>query len=395
MTSTFPCRLSRPGVVCSLGSDLETIADALFSGERHLPLSDAFTPGRALPLGRVDEPLPDASAWPRDHRSRNNRLLALALARLSPALEALLARVPVERIGVVIGTSTSGIGETEQAIAASGHEGALPEDFAYARQELGAPARFVADRLGLEGPCYALSTACSSSARALASARRLLKSGQCDAVIAGGADSLCQLTVNGFASLDAVSAHPCLPFSRQRDGINLGEAAALFVVTPEGGGVQLAGIGESADAHHISAPRPDGSGAVDAMRQALAMAGYDVDDIDYLNLHGTGTPLNDSMEAAAVTALFPTPPACSSTKALTGHTLGAAGALEAAFCWLTLARGRLPLHRFDGDYDPDLAPLPLVLAAEVPARAPRRTLSNSFAFGGNNASLLLTLTDDA
>ncbi|MAM59189.1 MAG: beta-ketoacyl-[acyl-carrier-protein] synthase II [Salinicola sp.] len=385
------CRLSRPGVVCSLGDDLDTIGHALFSGQRGLTTSDAFTPGRPLPLGQVTSELPDDSQWPKDHRSRNNRLLALALARLGDEIESLLSSVPGDRIGVVIGSSTSGIGETESALAESGREGPLPETFAYARQELGAPARFIAERLGITGPCYTLSTACSSSARALASARRLLKSGQCDAVIAGGADSLCRLTVNGFLSLEAVSDNPCQPFSRHRDGINLGEAAALFVVTPESGGVQLAGVGESVDAHHISAPRPDGSGAAEAMRQALEMAGLEASEIDYLNLHGTGTALNDSMEAAAVTTLFPTPPACSSTKGLTGHTLGAAGALEAAFCWLALTQGRLPEHRFDGVYDPEILPLPLVTNGATPQRRPRRALSNSFAFGGNNASLLLTL----
>ncbi|WP_110691346.1 beta-ketoacyl-ACP synthase [Salinicola halophyticus] len=393
MSAAFDCRLSRPGIVCSLGDDLETIGRALFTGERGLTISDAFTPGRPLPLGQVEGQLPDDSQWPQDHRSRNNRLLALALARLDGQVERLLATVARDRIGVVIGTSTSGIGETERAIAASGRDAPLPEDFAYARQELGAPARFLAERLGITGPCYALSTACSSSARALASARRLLKSGQCDAVIAGGADSLCRLTVNGFLSLEAVSAEPCLPFSRHRDGINLGEAAALFVVTPEAGGIQLAGVGESVDAHHISAPRPDGSGAAEAMRQALAMAGRDPAEIDYLNLHGTGTRLNDSMEAAAVTTLFPAPPACSSTKALTGHTLGAAGALEAAFCWLALERGQLPRHVFDGEYDPELPALPLVTTNSAPAQRPRHALSNSFAFGGNNASLLLTRAD--
>ncbi|KFF49250.1 3-oxoacyl-ACP synthase [Gammaproteobacteria bacterium MFB021] len=393
MSSPFACRLSRPGVVCSLGSDLETIAGALFSGQRQLAISDDFTPGRALPLGRVTRPLPDDRDWESDHRSRNNRLLALALDALGDALEPLLARVNPARIGVVIGTSTSGIGETERAIAESGQDGPLPADFAYSRQELGAPARFAAERLGLSGPCYALSTACSSSARALASARRLLKSGQCDAVIAGGADSLCRLTVNGFASLDAVSDEPCLPFSRQRRGINLGEAAALFVVTPERGGIQLSGVGESADAHHISAPRPDGSGAVAAMQQALTMAGLAPEAIDYLNLHGTGTALNDQMEATAVNDLFARPPACSSTKALTGHTLGAAGALEAAFCWLALTHGRLPRHIYDGDYDPELPPLPLVGHAPAPCAPPRHALSNSFAFGGNNASLLLSRDD--
>lgn len=392
MNTPFDCRLSRPGVVCSLGDELETVARALFAGERSLSVSDAFTPGRPLPLGRVTCELPDDSAWPKGQRSRNNRLLALALERLGEPLDALLTRVPAERIGVVIGTSTSGIGETELALAESGRDGPLPESFAYSRQELGAPARFVAERLGLRGPCYALSTACSSSARALASARRLLRSGQCDAVIAGGADSLCRLTVNGFASLDAVSDEPCQPFSHRRSGINLGEAATLFVVTPEAGGIQLAGVGESVDAHHISAPRPDGSGAVEAMHQALAMAGLQPDEVDYLNLHGTGTPLNDRMEAAAITSLFGSPPACSSTKALTGHTLGAAGALEAAFCWLALRYGRLPRHVYDGEYDPEIPALPLVTSDAKPARAPRCALSNSFAFGGNNASLLLSLS---
>ncbi len=212
-------------------------------------------------------------------------------------------------------------------------------------------------------------------------------------MIAGGADSLCRLTVNGFASLDAVSDAPCLPFSRQRRGINLGEAAALFVVTPERGGIQLSGVGESADAHHISAPRPDGSGAVAAMHQALTMAGLAPEAIDYLNLHGTGTALNDQMEATAVNDLFARPPACSSTKALTGHTLGAAGALEAAFCWLALTHGRLPQHVYDGDYDPELPPLPLVGQADMPSTPLRHALSNSFAFGGNNASLLLSRDD--
>ncbi|GHB16151.1 beta-ketoacyl-ACP synthase [Salinicola rhizosphaerae] len=391
MTAPFPCRLSRPGVVCSLGGDEAAIAHALFAGERGLTMSDLFTPGRPLPLGQVDASLPDDRDWPTPHRSRNNRLLAHALAQLEPEIASAMARWPSSRIGVVIGTSTSGIGETELALAASGREGPLPATFDYARQELGAPARFIAERLSLDGPCYALSTACSSSARALASARRLLKSGQCDAVIAGGADSLCKLTVNGFSSLDAVSDRPSHPFSAHRDGINLGEAAALFVVTSESGGIQLAGAGESADAHHISAPRPDGSGAVDAMRQALDMAGLAPGDIDYLNLHGTGTPLNDAMESAAVTALFPTPPACSSTKALTGHTLGAAGALEAAFCWLALTHARLPRHVFDGDEDPDIASLPLITA---PVERPlRHALSSSFAFGGSNASLLLSRTD--
>lgn len=385
------CRLSSPGVVCSLGDSLDTIAEALFQGRRGLTRSDAFTPGRWLPLGQVTTSLPDDRAWPEAQRSRNNRLLAIALDRLGEALERTLATLATSRIGVVVGTSTSGIGETEQALAVAGREGPLPDGFRYTRQELGAPAQFIAERLGLTGPTYSLSTACSSSARALASARRLLRSGECDAVIAGGADTLCGLTVNGFASLEAVSDQPCLPFSSNRDGINLGEAAALFVVTRDTGGIQLEGAGESADAYHVSAPRPDGSGALAAMRAALQQAGRTIGEVDYLNLHGTGTAHNDHMEAVAVSRLFTRPPACSSTKALTGHTLGAAGALEAAFCWLALHHGRLPLHVYDGHADPALPSLPLVTAASD--RVPRLALSNSFAFGGNNAALLLGRAD--
>ncbi|WP_163648333.1 beta-ketoacyl-ACP synthase [Modicisalibacter sp. 'Wilcox'] len=385
-TVRSPCRLSAPGVVCSLGDDPRHLIAALREGRRGLTTSDTFTPGRRLPLGRVTVPLPADEAWPAAHRSRNNRLLARALERLGPSLEAVLARHPRERIGVVLGSSTSGIGETEQALAVAGRDGPLPEDFQYARQELGAPARFVAERLGLTGPVHVLSTACSSSAQALASARRLLLAGECDAVIAGGADSLCRLTVNGFASLEAVSDAPSLPFSANRAGINLGEAAALFLVTREPGGIQLLGAGESSDAYHVSAPRPDGSGARAAMAAALDQAGCAPEAVDYLNLHGTGTGHNDAMEARAVSELFATPPACSSTKALTGHTLGAAGALEAAFCWLALHHGFLPRHVHDGVDDPELPRLPLV---NTPEGAPRVALSNSFAFGGNNVSLLL------
>ncbi|UYG06905.1 beta-ketoacyl-ACP synthase [Halomonas sp. M4R1S46] len=381
-----PCRLSPPAIVCSLGSEPAEIRVALAEGRRGLTTDDAYTPGRPLPLGRVVDPLPATDDWPMEHRSRNNRLLAAALARLEAPLRRVLAAHDPARIGVVIGTSTSGIAETEAALARAG-KGPLPDSFRYARQELGSPARFVADRLGLAGPAYALSTACSSGARALASARRLLLAGECDAVIAGGADSLCRLTVNGFASLEAVSDRPCEPFSRHRDGIHLGEAAALFVVEAATGGIQLEGSGESADAYHVSAPRPDGGGALAAMREALAQAGRRPEEVDYLNLHGTGTPHNDRMEAAAIAALFPHPPACSSTKALTGHTLGAAGALEAAFCWLALDAGFLPRHVYDGHYDADLPALPLVTSAG--AAGPRLALSNSFAFGGNNAALLL------
>ncbi|CAM0557216.1 beta-ketoacyl-ACP synthase [Vreelandella titanicae] len=381
-----PCRLLPPALVCSIGDDLAAITDALFNGRRGLVYDDVFTPGRSLPLGRVTTALPDARDLPPEHRSRNNQLLAAALERLAPTLDAFRKRSPQARIGVVLGTSTSGIGETEMAVGERMKEGKWPSDFHYQRHEIGSPAKFIAERLGLEGPAYTLSTACTSSARSLASAKRLLTSGICDAVIAGGADSLCGLTVNGFASLEALSDHPSQPFSANRDGINLGEAAALFLVTAETGGIQLSGYGESSDAHHISAPRPDGQGAIRAIQAALKMAQLPATAIDYLNLHGTATRQNDSMEAIAVAHIFGDKLPCSSTKALTGHTLGACGALEAAFCWLTLNAGRLPPQVHDGEIDPQLPSLNYATATQHDCH---RAISNAFAFGGNNIALLL------
>ena len=388
-----PCRLHAPALVCPLGGDLSTIAARLFDGQHGLVRNDEYTPGRPLWLGTVTTPLPDDGDWPARHRSRNNRLLDAAFARLRPTLDDYLASHPGARLGVVLGTSTSGIGETEAAVAHRAASGQWPEPFNYCRHEIGAASDFLAWRLAAERPdirlitAYTLSTACTSSAKALASARRMLKAGLCDAVIAGGADSLCGLTVNGFAALEAVSDEPCRPFAEDRAGINLGEGAALFLVTAEPGGVQLSGCGETSDAHHISAPRPDGMGALEAMRAALEMAGLGPDQIDYLNLHGTATRQNDSMESRAVAQALPDGVACGSTKSLTGHTLGACGALEAAFCWLAMHHNRRPPHLHAAD--PQLPALSLCGSDTTPATEVRRTLTNAFAFGGNNIALVM------
>ncbi|WP_438766310.1 beta-ketoacyl-ACP synthase [Kushneria sp. TE3] len=391
MTAAY-CRLSSPAVICSIGGDHDTLVDALTAGRRGLTDSDRYTPGRMLALGDVTAALVSGARWPVEHASRNNRLIATALKALGPQLDEALARHAPHRIAVVMGTSTSGISETEAAIARTGPGNDFDERYRYAHQELGAPAHFIRDHLGLSGPAWTISTACSSGARALSAARRLLRSGQADAVIAGGADTLCNLTVHGFDALGAISDAPCQPFTRDRRGINIGEAAALFIVTREAGGVQLTGYGESSDAHHISAPAPDGQGAITAIRQALSMAGRDPGDIDYLNLHGTATTHNDAMEALALHDVFGEhPPPASSTKALTGHTLGAAGALEAAFCWLALEHGFLPRHVHDQALDETLMPLSLV-GADTTGR-PRVALSNAFAFGGNNAALVLERHD--
>jgi len=388
---TAPVYLHKPAVVCALGETTDQVADALFnSAQKQLTFTDAFSPDHTLPLGVIDAELPALTG---NAASRNNRLLLKALEQLQASVDALLDSYPSHRIGVVLGTSTSGIGDAEKAFDEEQPDG-LPDWYHYSMQEIGAPAQFLARHLGLSGPATTISTACSSSAKALASARRLLHTGVCDAVICGGVDTLCRLTVNGFDALDSVSKSICNPMSRNRDGINIGEAVSLFVMSHDAGPVRLSGVGESSDAHHISAPHPEGIGARDAIETALADAGLAPDKIGYINLHGTATPQNDSMESRAVAGLFANALPCSSTKPLTGHTLGAAGALEAAFCWLTLvSNGRLPPHWWDGKTDEQLPELALVQPGDSLSQAPLHVLSNSFAFGGNNIALILSAAE--
>lgn len=392
--SDAPVHLNQLGIVCALGCGPGAVAEALFAADapHGVAMSAAYTPGRELALGAVQGDLADLSACPSPLRSRNNALLLTAFAQIREATSAAIARFGAERVAVVVGTSTSGIGETEAAMPRLRAAGDWPPGFHYAQQEIGAPSRFVAQVSGARGPASTISTACSSSAKALASAARLLRAGIADAVIAGGADSLCAFTIGGFSALESVSAMRCNPFSRNRNGINIGEGAALFLVTREPGPVRLAGWGETSDAYHMSAPDPQGRGAIDAMQQALQRAGWQQEQVDYVNLHGTATGHNDAMESRAVAAVLGTQVPASSTKPLTGHTLGASGAIEAALCWLALndnPQQRLPPHWWDGQPDPELAALALVRPG---TRAPgplRRVLSNSFAFGGSNASLAL------
>lgn len=391
MTATV--YLNQLGIVCALGNGAEAVGAALFATDapHGVAVSDAFSPGRALAVGAVTEPLPALSDCPLPLRTRNNALLRLAHAQIQTAVADAIARYGAQRVAVIVGTSTSGIGEAERALPQWRASGEWPAEFHYAQQEIGAPSAFVAAESGARGPAWTLSTACSSSAKALASGARLLRAGIVDAVIAGGADSLCAFTIAGFSALDAVSAQRCNPFSAQRAGINIGEAAALFLMTREPGPVTLAGWGESSDAHHMSAPEPQGLGAIAAIEQALARAGVAGTAIDYVNLHGTATEHNDAMESRAVAATLGAAVPASSTKPLTGHTLGAAGALEAGLCWLAMARNpdhRLPPHWWDGVVDPALPPLDLVAPGRRAAGPLRHVLSHSFAFGGSNAVLL-------
>ncbi|MET0504979.1 MAG: beta-ketoacyl-ACP synthase [Luteibacter sp.] len=384
--------LNALGVVCSLGAGKAAVAGALFAGDtRGLRDVAGWVPGRSLPLGAVEMRLPPVPEGMDDRDTRNNRLLLLAAREIEGDLRDAVARFGADRVGVVIGTSTTGIEEATGNIAARGRSGEWPEGYRYADQELGAPAAFLAEWLGIAGPAYGISTACTSGARALLSARRMLRLGLCDAVICGGADTLCRLATNGFHALEATAGERCLPFSRSRRGINIGEAAALFLMTRDAAPVEFAGGGASSDAYHMSSPEPDGRGASEAMRRALAAAGLDATQIDYINLHGTATEHNDAMESHAVAGTFGRAVPSSSTKALTGHTLGAAGALEAAFCWLALTdrERRLPPHVWDGEPDPDLPALSFTAAGDRLPPGTCRLMSNSFAFGGNNASLIL------
>lgn len=395
MSNTF--WLEAPGVICALGADRTTVHRRLMAGDTTgLQRQHNWLTDREITVGAVDHALPDLpDGLPVHLHSRNNRLLLAAARQIEPTLRAAIARYGAARVGIVLGTSTSGVNDNAPAYATLARQGAWPADYDYRRQAINAPATFLSDWLGTAGPAYTLSTACTSSARALLSAKRLLQLNVCDAVICGGADSLCRLTINGFASLEAISEAHCLPFSAHRNGINIGEAATLFLMHREPvGTVAFLGGAGSSDAWHMSAPEPTGAGAKKAMQAALADANIQADDIGWVNLHGTGTALNDAMESHAMHSIFPNGVPCASTKGMTGHTLGTAGALEAALAWLTLdpeSRDQ-PLipHVWDGVPDPELPALDFCDGTQRYRSGHRRiAMSNSFAFGGNNASLIL------
>ncbi|MFL6566046.1 MAG: beta-ketoacyl-ACP synthase [Burkholderiales bacterium] len=389
---TQRCFVHAVGIANALGRGCEAVRHALMAGDTAgMRIEQGWLPDGAARVGRVSAELPRLPQAHARYDCRNNRLLLLALGEIRGAVAAVLERVAPGRFGVVLGTSTAGIAEGESAMAALAHSGAYPDGFQYMQQEIGRGAQFLAAHLGVSGPAYVVSTACTSSVKAIAAACRLIRAGLCDAVLTGGADTLCRLTVNGFAALESTTLELCNPLSRNRRGINLGEGVALLLVSREPAAVEILGCGESSDAHHISAPDPAGRGAEAAMRAALAEAGLAAEAVDYLNLHATATPKNDHMEAHAVHRVFPHGVPCSGTKPLTGHTLGAAGATEVAFCWLALhGDGRLPPHVWDGEADPDLPPLMQTPPGARFRRAEGRVcMSNSFAFGGSNACLIV------
>ncbi len=323
-----------------------------------------------------------------DYDCRNNRLAWLALQQdnFLDAAQAALKRHGADRVGVFVGTSTSGIQQTELAYAETLH--ALPDWYQYRyTHNVFSVADFTRKVVGAAGPAVAISTACSSSAKVFASAYRAIATGMCDAAIVGGVDTLCLTTLYGFNSLQLVAPEPCRPFDIQRRGISIGEAGGYALLEKSASAeFALLGYGESGDAYHMSSPHPDGAGAKLAMEQALAKAGCGPDDIDYINLHGTGTVANDLAESRAVAAIFGNAVWASSTKGWTGHTLGAAGIVETCLSLLGIQHQYIPENLHLGNLDPQMA----IRLPQTPVKQPlRRALTNSFGFGGSNCSLIV------
>lgn len=341
----------------------------------------------------LDEPVPGPGLAAYD--CRNNRLAALGLRQdgFLQAVERAARRYGAGRIGVFLGSSTSGLLQTELAYRRrDAATGALPAGLHYAQtHNMFSLGDYVRRSLGLAGPASVTSVACASSAKVFATAARAIEAGVVDAALVGGVDTLCLTTLYGFGSLELLAPQACRPFDARRNGISIAEAAAFALVerrdSPEAGAAWLAGFGESSDAHHMSSPHPEGRGAYEAMAQALARAGLEARDIDYVNLHGTGTPSNDRSEDAAVMSLFGDRVPASSTKGAHGHALGAAGALEAVICLIALRDGFMPGGLNAGEPDPALRTRYL---RRNQAGALRRVMSNSFGFGGANCALVFT-----
>ncbi|WP_087019018.1 beta-ketoacyl-[acyl-carrier-protein] synthase family protein [Thaumasiovibrio subtropicus] len=379
--------------ISALGDTPELIHQSLISGDAPGFERDQsyLTDGTETWLGHAATsllPLPTSNTR---YQSRNNQLAYTTLQQIDDDIRATIKQFGAHRVAAIIGTSTSGSEEASQAVTQRLASQSLPEGYCYAQQELGNPAAFIADHYQIKGPKYVISTACSSSGRAFISAKRLLQADLVDAVLVGGVDTLCPLTLNGFHSLEALSNERCQPMGANRKGINIGEAAAFMILRKDKPSdeqaVCLWGVGESSDAHHISAPHPEGLGAISAMKMALEDANLQPSDIGYINAHGTATPLNDQMETKAIFNLFSNDTPVSSTKRLTGHTLGTASAAEAAICW-HLLKFQLPLPAQTGLYPLDETLAPIAFTDNTTELSSPYILSNSFAFGGNNVSLI-------
>jgi len=393
-----PIDISAATLVCAMGRGLDNVAASLREERSGLRANDLDWLDADTHIGRVDGL--EELAFPAilsDYDCRNNRLAQLGLETdgFAYRVAEAAARYGADRVAVVLGTSTSGIRQTEIAYAARDPEtGALPADFHLQEtHDYFSLADFVRRALALTGPGAAVSTACSSSSRAFIDASRLIEAGLCDAAVVGGVDTLCRLTVRGFGALELLDARPCRPNDRSRGGISIGEAAgfALLERAGESGAsaapfARLLGFGESSDGYHMSAPDPAGKGAQIAMRDALKRSELQADQIDYINLHGTGTPLNDRTEDIAVAAVLGRDVAASSTKGGTGHTLGAAGVTGVLLAGLAIRHGIKPKNLNLVEVDPDFRSR---ILADTETGPVRYALANAFGFGGSNCSIVL------
>lgn len=375
------------------GTGLAAMRHSIASGRTGLRRNDLQGCDLDTWIGRVDsvEQVKIPSRLTR-LRSRNNQLAWLGLQqdKMLESIEATRDKVGAGRVGVIIGSSTSSIGHTEEAytrLTASDH---MPEEYRQPEvHSLHSSGLFIAEALGLEGPAMTVSTACSSSAKVFAAAMRWIHHGLVDAVLVGGIDSLCMTIMYGFNSLGLVSRDLCFPFDVRRDGINIGEACGYALLAREDlarkAEFVLLGYGESGDGYHMSHPHPEGKGAAISMRLALQRSGLDASDIDYVNAHGTATPANDRVETIALAGIFPEQTLVSSTKGWTGHTLGAAGILEAVITLESMRNGLVPGTLNCEQPDPEMA-FPILV--ENVNKSVRHAMTNSFGFGGNNATVV-------
>jgi 3-oxoacyl-[acyl-carrier-protein] synthase-1 len=383
--------LSAPGLICCAGKNRKELYDSCLTGfQGGMIMRELHGANVKFPVGTISAELPEVDFPPSAYAggTRIIRIIDSALEQIRPEIENAASKYGAEKIGVCLGSCDNGSEASLSAHRTLFEQGAFPQDYSLRFQSASFPAEFVSKKFGISGPVFTVATACASGASAIIRGAELIRAGLCRAVIAGGADIVSDTVLAGFHSLEAVSDSLTNPFSKNRKGINLGEGAAFFLLDmEENSPVELLGAGESADAYHITAPGTDGAGPAKAMKAALANAGLDSGQIGYINLHGTGTELNDKAEALAMKAVFDEIPPVSSTKPITGHTLGAAGALEAAICWMVLTEQKgIPVHCWDGVHDEEIPVSPCETAFQ---KAPSICMSNSFAFGGCNVSLIL------
>jgi 3-oxoacyl-[acyl-carrier-protein] synthase I len=391
-----PLSITAFTATCAAGAGRTQLLESLVSGRSGLRPNDFSHQPLATWVGRVpgieSAPLPAELA---EFECRNNRLAWLGLQHdgFLASIAAARARHGAHRVALVLGTSTSSIGATEEAYTRLTPAGEFPEDLRHPSVHTPhSTGEFLQRALGLDNVAVTVATACSSSAKAFAQGARLIELGIADAAVVGGVDSLCGSVLFGFNSLALVSPSPCRPFDAARTGISIGEAAAFALLEREGSGPKFTGYGESSDAHHMSTPHPSGRGARIAMTDALARAAMDADSVDYINLHGTASLRNDEVEAQAIADMFPARTHASSTKGWTGHTLGAAGALEAVVTLLSLESGLMPGNLNTRDLDASCGPQIRLGNAHGDVR---RAMSNSFGFGGSNCALLFAASGAA